>query len=115
MPTPSRFLAEFELLVMLALLRQPNAAYGASIRREIEDRTNRPVSIGAVYATLGRLEDKGMLTSRVSDPLPFKGGRSRKLYALTPAGRRAVQHSAGAFTRMMDGVDLSAGTNRGGG
>lgn len=107
MPKPRHFLAEFELLVMLAVLRQDDEAYGASIRREIEERTGRPVSIGAVYATVGRLGDKGLIEATMSEPLPVKGGRSRKLYRLTEAGRRAVQHSAGVLTRMLDGVDLS--------
>lgn len=107
------YLAEFELLVMLAVLRQGGDAYGASIRREIEERTGRPVSIGAVYATLGRLGDKGLMEASLSEPLPVKGGRSRKLYRLTAAGRRAVRNSALVLTRMLDGVELVA-ENRGG-
>ena len=105
----SRLLAEFELLVMLAVVRLGADAYGASIRREIEGRTGREVSIGAVYATVGRLEDKGFLRSHLSDPLPYKGGRSRKLYRLTAAGRRVVEHSARAVTSMLDGIDLPQG------
>ena len=104
------FLAEFELYVMLALARLGDEAYGAAIRREIEDRTQRPVSIGAVYATLGRLDDKGLLASWVSEPRPVKGGRSRKCYHLTDAGERALQHSAAMLTKMMDGVSLLADT-----
>ena len=108
------FLAEFELYVMLALARLGDEAYGAAIRREIEDRTQRPVSIGAIYATLGRLDDKGLLGSWASEPRPVKGGRSRKFYHLTAAGERALQHSTAMLSKMMDGVSLltSAGSDR---
>lgn len=99
-----RFLAEFELYVMLAVLRLGEDAYGVRIRQEIEGRTRRPVSIGAVYATLGRLEDKGLLEVRVSEPLPVPGGRARKHVYLTPAGRRAVEHSIAMLGRMADGL-----------
>lgn len=103
-----RHLAEFEIYIMLALARLGEEAYGVSIRQEIEERTGRPVSIGAVYATLGRLEEKGMVSHRVSDPLPVQGGRSRKYFDLTPPGRAALQHSTEMLVRMMQGVDLAA-------
>ena len=102
-------LAEFELCVMLALARLGVQAYGAAIRREIEAATGRSVSIGAVYATLGRLGDKGLLRHRVSDPLPIKGGRARKYYWLTQPGERSLRHSATMLRRMMDGVTPALG------
>jgi PadR family transcriptional regulator PadR len=101
---PDRFLAEFELYVMLAVARLGADAYGASIRREIEGRTSRSVSVGALYATLARLGDKGLLRFSVSDPEPTRGGRSRRHCALTPAGRAALRHSTEMLNRMMDGV-----------
>jgi len=101
-----RFLAEFELYVMLAVARLGDDAYGARIRQEIRQRTGRPVSIGAVYATLGRLNDKDLVRFQVSDPRPVPGGRSRKHVLLTPAGEAALQHSAGMMARMMEDVDL---------
>lgn len=105
-----RFLAEFELYVMLSLARLgEQEAYGAAIRREIEQRTGRPVSIGAVYATLGRMEEKGYVVHHVSDPLPVQGGRSRKCFHLTPEGRKALAHSASMLNRMMEGLDLARG------
>jgi PadR family transcriptional regulator PadR len=104
---PGPFLAEFELYVMLAIARLGEAAYGASIRREIEARTGRPVSVGALYATLARLGDKGLLRFRVSEPEPTRGGRSRKHCTLTPAGKSALRHSTAMLTRMMDGVALT--------
>lgn len=107
-----KFLAEFELYVMLALAQLADEAYGVSIRREIEGRTGRPVSIGAVYATLGRLTDKGFVTHVVSDPLPVPGGRSRKFFRLTSSGRQALSISAAMLTEMMRGLELKAGGNR---
>jgi DNA-binding PadR family transcriptional regulator len=102
-------LAEFELYVMLAIARPDALAYGAGIRRDIEERAGRPVSIGALYATLGRLEERGLLAHRVSEPLPVRGGRSRKLYELTDPGREALRTSTSMLTRMMDGVPLAGG------
>jgi DNA-binding PadR family transcriptional regulator len=102
-----RFLAEFELYVMLAVAQLDDDAYGASIRRAIEDRTGRSVSIGALYATLGRLGEKGLLDFEVSDPLPIQGGRARKFCRLTPEGREALHHSTAMLRRMMEGAGLA--------
>jgi PadR family transcriptional regulator, regulatory protein PadR len=99
-------LAEFELLLMLAVMRLGDTGYGAALRREIEERTKRPVSIGAVYATLGRLEDKGLVVTSVSEPEPVRGGRSRRQVRLTARGRRSVEHSIGQLARMTDGLPL---------
>jgi DNA-binding PadR family transcriptional regulator len=95
------YLAEFEIYVMVAILRLEGDAYGITIRREIEERAGRPVSIGAVYATLGRLEEKEMVEFRSSDPEPIKGGRSKKLVSLTPEGLAALEHSTAMLQRMM--------------
>ena len=103
------YLAELEIYVMLAVLRLGEDAYGVTIRREIEDRAGRSVSIGAVYATLGRLEEKGMVGFRASTPEPVQGGRSRKLVSLTPAGRAALDHSAAMLRRMMQGTPVAQG------
>lgn len=101
------YLAEFELYVMLAVLRMKGEAYGASIRREIEEHTGRPVSIGAVYATLGRLADKGLVAFEMSDPIPVRGGRARKHVHLTQAGSAALEHSSAMLLRMMRGTPLA--------
>ena len=77
-----------------------------TIRQEIETRTGRPVAIGAVYATLGRLHDKGFVSFSYSDPDPVRGGRSRKLVSLSALGRRALTHTVSAFTRMTEGLFL---------
>lgn len=104
--TKKVFLQEFELLVLLAILRLGPGGYGAAIARELEETAERGVSIGALYATLARLVDKGYLVQHVSDPLPVKGGRARKHYALTGAGEVAVERSARTLRRMMDGIEL---------
>ena len=105
------FVGEFELYVMLALAHLGEDAYGVTIRREIEARTGRTVAIGAVYATLARLEEKGLVRFRVSDPQPVQGGRARKFFSLTAAGARALRHSAAMLGRMMAGLspDLRGG------
>ena len=108
---PEKALAEFELMVMLAIARIPDA-YGAEIRRVIEERAERDVSIGALYATLSRLEDKGMLSVEVTDPLPVPGGRSRKLYRFTPAGEEAVERSTRMMDRMREGLPGAIGGGR---
>ncbi len=99
-----KFLPEFELYVMLAMARLGDEAYGAAMRREIEERTGRPVSIGALYATLSRLEEKGLVALRAAAPEPGQRGRPRKYCRLTPAGEEAVHHSADMLRRMMEGV-----------
>ena len=97
------FLGEFEIYVMLALAHLDPDAYGVTIRQEITRRTGREVAIGAVYATLSRLEEKGLVAYTLSDPVPVPGGRSRKHFALTPAGVRALDHSTRMLARMMQG------------
>lgn len=100
-------LAEFELLVMLALARLDADASGAAIRHEIEENSGREVAVGALYATLSRLGDKGLVSFSISNPRPTRGGRSRKCFRLTQAGRDAVHESASMLQRMMRGIDLA--------
>jgi PadR family transcriptional regulator PadR len=97
------FLGEFEIYVMLALAHLGAEAYGVTIRQEIERRTGRDVAIGAVYATLARLEEKGLVRHELSAPLPVQGGRARKYCSLTPPGERALSHAAAMLARMMQG------------
>jgi PadR family transcriptional regulator PadR len=98
------FVGEFELYVLLALAHLGDDAYGVPIRRAIEERTGRDIVIGAVYATLARLEDKGLVRFRLSEPQPVQGGRARKYFSLTPAGERALRHSTAMLTKMMAGL-----------
>jgi PadR family transcriptional regulator PadR len=107
---PEPFLAEFELYVMLAVARLGDDAYGVTIRREIEERTGRPVSVGALYATLARLGKKKLVAFRISDPRPVPGGRARKYCRLTKQGRAALAHSATMLARMMEGLGIVTAT-----
>ncbi len=84
-------LGTLELAALLAVTRLGDDAYGLAVRRDLTERTGRDYSVGAVYTTLQRLEDKGLLTSRASDPLPVRGGRSRRHFTLTGAGARALR------------------------
>ena len=97
------FLGEFEIYVMLALAHLAPEAYGVTIRQEITRRTGRDIAIGAVYATLSRLEEKALVRYTLSDPLPVQGGRTRKHFTLTPAGERALAHATGMLARMQRG------------
>jgi DNA-binding PadR family transcriptional regulator len=101
------FLGEFELYVLLAIVQLQDEAYGIRIRQEIDRRTGREIAVGALYATLGRLSEKALVTFTVSDPEPVQGGRARKYYRLTPAGQRALRHSTTMLTRMMAGAPLA--------
>jgi DNA-binding PadR family transcriptional regulator len=97
------FLGEFEIYVMLALAHLAPDAYGVTIRQEITRRTHREIAIGAVYATLSRLEEKGLIRHTLSDPQPVQGGRTRKHFTLTAAGDRALAHATAMLARMMQG------------
>ena len=108
-----KFLPEFELYVMLAVARLGDDAYGAAMRREIEEQTGRPVSIGALYATLARLEEKGLVSVRAADPEPGQRGRPRKYCLLTSRGEEAARHSAQMLQRMMDGVSWAESSAEG--
>lgn len=97
------FLGEFEMYVLLALAHLGPEAYGITIRQEIGRRTGRETAIGAVYATLSRLEQKGLVRHQLSEPLPVQGGRGRKHFVLTGAGDRALSHSTRMLSSMMRG------------
>jgi PadR family transcriptional regulator PadR len=88
---PTAPLGSLELAALLAVARLKEDAYGLAIRSDLAERTGRDYSVGAVYTTLQRLEDKGLLSSRHSDPLPVRGGRSRRHFSLTGAGARALR------------------------
>ena len=100
------YLGEFEHIIVLALLRLEDRAYGVTVRQEIEFRTNREVSIGAVYATLHRLETKGYVKSHRGDPTPERGGRSKRFFRVTPKGVAAVNRTQRALQSMTEGLDL---------
>ena len=98
------FLGEFEHLVVLALLRLDDRAYGVTVRQEIAARTGRDVSIGAVYATLDRLETKGFVRSFRGEPTPERGGRSKRFFRVTADGVEAVSRTHRALASMTEGL-----------
>ena len=101
-------LGEFEHLVMLALLRLKADGYGMRVRREIQSRTERTVTIGSVYATLDRLEQKGLVSSEARRAAKVAGGsgRARKYFRLTPAGAESLLRRDDELRSMMEGVAL---------
>jgi DNA-binding PadR family transcriptional regulator len=101
-----KYLGEFEQLVLLAVARLAEDAYGMSIRREIEEQSGRHVAIGAVYGTLDRLHDKGWVRSRKGDTSPERDGRARKFFALTPAGIDVLHKARALQDRMWSGLEL---------
>jgi PadR family transcriptional regulator PadR len=100
------YLGEFEHIIVLALLRLEDRAYGVTVRQEIEFRIKREVSIGAVYATLDRLESKGYVKSRRGDPTPERGGRSKRFFRVTAKGVTAVNRTQRALQTMSKGLEL---------
>jgi DNA-binding PadR family transcriptional regulator len=98
-------LGEFEQIVLLAILRVRDDAYGVPIRLEIEARTGRSVTVGALYRTLDRLEEKGYVTSSFGDPTPARGGRSRRYFKVRPAGLRTLRASRDVLSAMWDGLE----------
>ena len=100
------YLGEFEQVVLLAVARLEDEAYGMSIRREIEARSGRHVSIGAVYATLERLADKRYVAARAGESSPERDGRARKFFALTGAGAAALEATRELQQRMWAGLKL---------
>jgi DNA-binding PadR family transcriptional regulator len=98
-------LGEFEHVVLLAILRLGDNAYAIPIREEIEERTGRTVARGALYTALERLESKRCLRSRMSDPLPERGGRSRRYFTVTPAGMAAIRTSRRSSLKMWQGLE----------
>jgi PadR family transcriptional regulator PadR len=98
------YLGEFEHLLLLAVLRLGEEAYGVSLRQTLRERAGRDASFGAIYSTLRRLEQKGLVRSSLGDPEPVRGGRGKKYVALTPRGQLAVRSAHRAMRRMADGL-----------
>ena len=94
-----KLLTDFELMVLLAILRL-DEAYGVPIARELEDTAGRTVVVGAVYAVLDRLEERGLVASRLGDPTPERGGRARRYFRVTPRGLRAVKDTRRALVSL---------------
>ena len=104
-------LGEFEQLILLAILRLGDNAYGVTIRADLADRAGRAVAPGALYTALERLETKGMITSRMSDPTPQRGGRAKRHVTVTAAGVEALTRAVQAYERLLDGLNFVRGVH----
>ncbi len=98
-------LGEFELLVLLAVMRLGDEAYAVPIVDQIRERTGRTPSRSAVYLTLKRLEEGGLVTSEMGDPLPERGGKARRYVRVMPEGLRLVRETQSGLQRMWDGLE----------
>ena len=107
--TPS--LGEFEQVVLLAILRCGEEAYGVAIRSEISTCTGRDPAPGALYTTLDRLEDKGIVRSWLGEATPQRGGRAKRYFALTKSGLAALTHAQRAYQSLLEGLDLLGGAH----
>lgn len=104
-------LGEFEQVVLLAILRLGEDAYGTSIRAEIERCTGRGPMPGALYTTLDRLESKAMVTSKMGEPTARRGGRAKRYFRVTGTGTAAVARAQRAYQKLLSGVDLKGYTH----
>ncbi|MGH7523418.1 MAG: PadR family transcriptional regulator [Gemmatimonadales bacterium] len=99
-------LGELEQLVLLAVMHVGDDAYGIPVRDAIERRTSRDLTFGTIYKTLNRMEDKGLVRSRLGPDSAARGGRRTRCYVVTAAGRHALRESLGALRRMMADLDV---------
>ena len=109
--TGREYLGNFELIVMLALLRVGEDAYGVPIAREIEERTGREVVLGSVYAALERLEGKQLVASELGEPTAERGGRAKRYFRVTSKGLREVRATQRTLKKLWQGLpQLEGGT-----
>jgi DNA-binding PadR family transcriptional regulator len=106
---PRQFLTDFELLILLAILRVGDEAYGVPIAREIEATGRRTVLLGAVYAALDRLQDMGLVSSTLGDSTPERGGRAKRYFNVTSKGLKAVKDTRRALVAMWTNVPALKG------
>jgi len=103
------YLGELELMILLALVRLGDDAYGVPISKELLELAGREVALGSVYAGLDRLERKRFLTSKMGDPTPERGGRAKRFFRVTPAGIRALKTTRTALINLWTGIPLLEG------
>ena len=99
-------LGEFEIIVIAALLHLKEGAYGAAIRNEIEEKTKRTASVGAIYTTLSRMEGKGYVTSELGKSTSERGGKAKRYFQVTKDGYKVFKESVGSLNSMLDGISL---------
>jgi len=103
--------SNFELMVMLALIRLSEEAYGVPISKEIEAHSGHDVALGSVYASLERLRDRGFVTSSVGEPTPERGGRAKRYFKITGKGMKVVWQTQQTLTRLWKGLPRFEGGN----
>ncbi len=104
-------LGELEHLLLLAVMRLDGEAYGVTLRREIEARTGRPVSLGSIYPTMDRLEEQGLVESESSGPFRARGGRSRRYFKLTAEGLSLIDRAFEMYAAMWEGFRAREATS----
>jgi DNA-binding PadR family transcriptional regulator len=105
-------LTDFELMILLAVLRAGDEAYGVALARDIERTTGRSVLLGAVYAALERLERNGLVASTVGEPTAARGGRAKRFFRVTPRGLRGVKDTQRALVALWRDVPQLRGGER---
>jgi PadR family transcriptional regulator PadR len=100
-------LGDFEQIVLLAILRAGEDAYGVTIRAEIASCTGRDPAPGALYTTLDRLEEKGLVSSRLGDPTPQRGGRAKRFFTVTASGTEAIARTQQAYRQLLMGLTIA--------
>jgi DNA-binding PadR family transcriptional regulator len=98
------YLGNFDLMLLLALLRLGEEAYGVTIAQELEEQTGREVVVASVYATLDRLEERGLVTSRLGDPTPERGGRAKRYFRISADGIREVRDARRCLMNLWKGL-----------
>ena len=111
--TMPEIIGDFEQRILFALVHLGSDAYGVTIRDEIEARTGRAISAGALYTALDRLEKRGLVDSRLGDPTPQRGGKRKRLYTVQPAGERALAEIYESLRLMADGLNSKLKPARG--
>jgi DNA-binding PadR family transcriptional regulator len=106
---PRAYLTDFELMILLAILRIGDEAYGVPIAREIEETGGRSVVLGAVYAALDRLQANGLVSSTVGEPTPERGGRAKRFFRVTPAGLKGIRQTQRALVKLWSDVPALKG------
>lgn len=102
-------LGDLEKLTLLALLRLGEEAYGASVRKELEERAGRSVTVSTVYVTLMRLQEKGLVESWLGEPTSVRGGKAKRHFRLRPEGAAALRNEREALERMWEGMEERLG------
>ena len=108
MADKEKYLGEFEHVLLLALIRLDDQAYGAKVRTLLKEVIERDVSIGALYATLERLEDKGLIGSFMGESTPERGGRAKRFFEVKAKGKLALRKARGALDLMWQDVSLNS-------